>query len=473
MTTEKQSRQSIDVLDPFNLIDIIDKAPYAKNTSQILTDEEYQEAINDLQRVFCCCVSTPEIYMFKDYDSINEIVKVSYTGEAVAKTKLRKIIIGKTFKNEKSKLMTLWDLFIDNQKLFSVKALKFYSTDSQVFSYFRGYDYDLPEDATMEDVKMNVIQPFLDHVREVIANNNEQVYKYILVWIASVLQKPSFKTETALVILGHQGTGKNTFFTNVICKLMARYANENVSSIESVVGKFNAVLENKKLLILNELQSIETNKFLNSDALKSVITDKSIMINQKNEPERLCENVANLILVSNHNNPIKVESTDRCYMITRTSDKHRGDTDYFDKLSASFTPEFYENLFTFFMLYDIKGTNLRKIPETEEKEAIKEASMSSYEIFVRDNYEQIKNITGPDLFNLYNTFVEANKFTPCSSRTLIANIQEFTGKASQKWVEGKNTKVYNLKPEYYEKFKKYHEDLEKQIIEDEIDTDAL
>ena len=74
------------------------------------------------------------------------------------------------------------------------------------------YKYTYAEDATMEDVKMNVIQPFLDHVREVIANNNEQVYKYILVWIASVLQKPSFKTETALVILGHQGTGKSQTF---------------------------------------------------------------------------------------------------------------------------------------------------------------------------------------------------------------------------------------------------------------------
>ena len=460
---------TIDVLDSFNLIDIIDKTPYAKSSNQILTDAEYEEAVNDLHRVFCFCVSTPEVYMFKDYDSINEIAKVSYTSENIAKTKLKKIIIGKLIKKEKPTPISMWDIFIDNQKLFSVKALKFYSEDPQVFSYFRGYDYN-----QLEQVKMEVIQPFLDHVKHVIANDNEEVYKYILIWIASILQKPSFKTETALVILGHQGTGKNKFFTDIICKLMARYANENVSSIESVVGKFNAVLENKKLLVLNELQSIDANKYLNSDALKSVITDKAININQKNEPERLCENVANLILVSNNNIPIKVESTDRRYMITKTSDLHKGDFDYFENLNSSFTSEFYENLFTFFMMYDIRGANLRRIPETEEKEVIKEASMSSYEIFIRDNYESINNITGPDLFNKYNQFVEANKFNPCSSKTFIANIQEFTGKAGQKWIGGKNTKVYNLKPEYHEKFKKYHEDLEKQIIDDdEIDEDAL
>ena len=116
---------------------------------------------------------------------------------------------------------------------------------------------------------------------------------------------------------------------------MSRYANENVTSIESVVGKFNAVLENKKLIILNELQSIDSNKYLNSDALKSVITDKKININQKNEPERLTDNVANFIMVSNNSNPIKIENGDRRYVVTKTSNKHKDDFDYFELLNDS------------------------------------------------------------------------------------------------------------------------------------------
>ena len=74
-----------------------------------------------------------------------------------------------------------------------MKALKFYSKDPQVFSSFRGYDYQ-----QLDQVKTEIIEPFLNHIREVIANNNEEVYKYILVWIASILQSPNFKTGTAL-----------------------------------------------------------------------------------------------------------------------------------------------------------------------------------------------------------------------------------------------------------------------------------
>ena len=375
--TGKTSEKRIDIYDSFNLIDLRKKTPYKK--------KNISEAIYDLKRCFVYCESAPPVYMIKTYDTIDKVPKVSYVSEVVAKQILNKIIIKKKTGSDKYDT-TAWRLFLDNQLEFTVKGLSFYSEDEDVFSYFRGYDYK-----QLDEVKEDIIKPFLDHIHDVIANGNDEIYKYILVWIASILQKPNFKTGTALVILGNQGTGKNVF-TNVICKLMARYANENITSIESVVGKFNAVLENKKLLVLNELQSIDANKYLNSDALKSVITDYKININQKNEPERLAENVANFMMVSNNNIPIKIETTDRRYMVTKTSDDKRGDFEYFDNLCDSFTPEFYENLFTFFMMLDVSNYNLRKIPTTESKETIKEAFMSSYELFVREYYESINDI---------------------------------------------------------------------------------
>ena len=454
--SEVQLSESINVFDEFNLIDVRRKCPYADDA----------EALTDLKKCFVHCEHVPPVFMLKSYDAIEELPKVSYTSEAVAKQILKKIVIKKVKKDGKKRPYSCWDLFMDHQLDFTVKGLKFFSEDPQVFSYFRGYDFK-----QLDEVKKEVIEPFLQHIKEVIANNNEEVYRYILVWIASILQKPNFKAGTALVILGNQGTGKNVF-TNVICKLMARYANENVTSIESVVGKFNAVLENKKLLVLNELQSIDANKYLNSDALKSVITDAKININQKNEPERLTENVSNFIMVSNNNIPIKIETTDRRYMVTKTSDKHRGDFEYFDRLCEGFNQEFYENLFTFFMMLDTKNYNLRKIPTTESKQNIVEASMSSYELFVRECWEEIDDVSGPELFNMYNAFVERNKFASCSSRTFITNIKPYTGEVKYKRINGKGCKVYSLLPDVREKYKRMNEELEKHIIDD-VPEDAF
>ena len=447
---------TIDIDSNFSFMDIRKKAPYDLNKIDVLID---------LKKCYVVCDSTPEVFMFKDYDSLNNCVKVSYTSEKVAKEKLKKIIVGtRLIQNGKksiNKNISAWDIYLENTLLYTVKGLKFYSDDPEIFSYFRGYDYN-----KLDDVKQEIIQPFLDHVLEVICDNNQEIYKYVLVWIASILQEPNFKTGIAIVILGNQGVGKNTFFTDIICKLMARYANKNITNIENIVGKFNASLENKKLLVLNELQNIDTNKFLNSDALKSIITDDTININQKNEPIRTVENVANFFMVSNNDIPIKIDSGDRRYLVLTASEKYKNNFKYFSNLFNTFTPEFYENLFTFFMLMDTKNINLRNIPNTEAKENIKEASMSSYELFVRDNYDKINNITGPNLFELYCQFVFVNKFNSCSSRTFIANIKKYTGPATSKRINGTVYKVYSLKPEMYEKYKAYHDKIIEECTEE-------
>ena len=89
--------------------------------------------------------------------------------------------------------------------------------------------------------------------------------------------------------------------------------------------------------------------------------------------------------------------------------------------------------------------------------------MSSYELFVREHWEDINNITGPRLFDLYNQFVERNKFAACSSRTFIANIKQFTGEAKPARIDKQVCKVYCLKPEVRSKFQKMDAELEAKI----------
>jgi septin family protein len=38
--------------------------------------------------------------------------------------------------------------------------------------------------------------------------------------------------ETALIIIGEKGTGKQTFFTDILCKLLGIYANPEVDNMD-------------------------------------------------------------------------------------------------------------------------------------------------------------------------------------------------------------------------------------------------
>ena len=63
-------------------------------------------------------------------------------------------------------------------------GIRFYDKRDNIFSYFTGYEY-----SEVETVDENVIAGFLNHVKEFIANGNDEMYEYILVcmFVVSIL----------------------------------------------------------------------------------------------------------------------------------------------------------------------------------------------------------------------------------------------------------------------------------------------
>ena len=63
---------------------------------------------------------------------------------------------------------------------------------------------------------MNIIDLFLNHVKEVICNDDDTADKYANKWFAEIIQNPSCKLHTALTIIGEQGTGKKYIFRRMV-----------------------------------------------------------------------------------------------------------------------------------------------------------------------------------------------------------------------------------------------------------------
>ena len=94
-------------------------------------------------------------------------------------------------------MITVYDVMIENMSPLLIKGIKFNSKDEKVMSIFHGFKY-----AILEKLNIEVIDAFLKLIKEVIANNDFEVYMYILNWISFIVQNPGVKTETALILKG-------------------------------------------------------------------------------------------------------------------------------------------------------------------------------------------------------------------------------------------------------------------------------
>lgn len=409
---------NIDLSESFNLSTLRTKDYKLKGSVGI----NVNEFINDLKRCVTVINSARMVFVVKDYDGVKDTGKLTFLDEKGFERLMKSINLGYYMKDGKKKQVNAYSIYCEgtNKNYLMKNGMRFYDEREDIFSYFNGYDYKL-----LPEVNNAKIANFLNHVKEVIAKDNDELFEYIINWYSYILQNPAGKTETVLLITGQQGTGKN-IFTNVLCELMKKYSNSNITKIDSVVGKFNSSIENMKLIVCNELSSVETNKYLNHDALKAVITEKEAVINEKNMPERLIENVVNLIMVSNNFNSAKVESGDRRYVVIEVSDKYKGNFEYFENLCKSFDNDFYNNLFTFFMKRDISKFNLRKIPMTQEREDLIEASKSSYQLFYEEYSESfVDGWVCSNCYQAYVRFAKENNFCVCASNTFGAKMREF------------------------------------------------
>jgi hypothetical protein len=437
----------IDIKNRASITDFIEFTPYNISCTKGIID-----CIRTMRMIFASVHGTPKLFVFKD--KTQDGFKISYTNKTVAQERLKEITVGKI----DAKNITAWDIYTKHNKLFTYDYTAFYHEDPKAFSYFQGYKYK-----KVKKVNMKLIQPFLNHMKEIICDNNIELYDYIQKYYAKILQNPNCKLEVALVVLGEERTGKNVF-TNVLCELLSGYSNEN-ADIQHITGSFNACMEGMRLMVVNELTDASSNKWLYSDVLKKLISDGKFQCRDLYCSVRIVDNRTHFIFVSNNMFCLRITVVDNRYVVVKVSSERRGDHKYFEDLCNGFTEEFYDHLFTYFMEMDLTGFNHRVLPMTEAKKDIVDASKNSYELFLESRYDQIVDITGPDLFNMFDEWREKNKFTSCTSRTFSSNFKRFTGETTTKRINKQVTRVYNLLPEVLQRLQQQFPK-EKHVVED-------
>lgn len=434
--TQPITIHKIDIRDPFSI---------SSMNSKKYREEDELKLVEDMSRVFRANIKE-QIYMMKSYDAIKEIYYIKYMNKETTSQIMKMFTLWKC----EMKMVTMWDIFVKHRACFDVEGPRFYSDDwvedggGRVMSIFQGYDFEEVDGDV--DPYMFMIEPFIDHVDQVICNHDTDVSEYVHNWIASLIQYPGEKLESAIVLKGIEGCGKN-IFTSTICKLIGRYAEDNINDINELVGNFNSVVENKMLLVLNELKNTGDERFANLEQLKSIITDKTIRINEKNQPRRTAENVANIIFVSNNPRPVNLTVNDRRFCVIECSSEKVGDREYFSNL-AELTKNgtFLQILFSYYMSLDVSEFEPRDIPMTEARRTMIEICRPPIEEWIMTHYDEL--VAGKPVKECNDCAKFELGMKSTSFRTSISTYCNVKQLASHN-----KARCYVLKKEYIEKLK--------------------
>lgn len=243
---------------------------------------------------------------------------------------------------------------------------------------------DNEDDENEEVVKISQELQKILNLIFILCNNDAEVYKYFILWLAQMFKYPEVKSKM-IIFISKEGAGKGTLL-RLIENMMGKSKVLQIDNPkEQIFGAFNGIMKDSFFCCFNECGLEDMKK--DTGRLKQLITDSKILINEKGIERFEMNSFHRFFFTTNMDNPVIITKDNRRNVVIRSSDELIGNTEFFDEINDIinndiFVKEFYDYLIN---LNDdeVKGFNKLPIPKTEHSENLKELSLPIPEQFVK------------------------------------------------------------------------------------------
>jgi len=221
-----------------------------------------------------------------------------------------------------------------------------------------------------------VIKRIRQHVRFICGNDEDA--EILMQWLAFQVQFPGQKILWSPVIQSIPGVGKSMF--GELLGLVLGDRNVGVVSPQQAVSSFNGWATNVCVNVLEELRIQGHNRYEALNAVKPLITDKKIQINEKNVKPFTTLNTTNYICFTNFKDALPLDENDRRWWVIFTEITSLDDIEqyvgenkkpYFDKLFNGMRAH-PDELRKWLLEYPISDDflSIKQAPMTAHKEAM-------------------------------------------------------------------------------------------------------
>lgn len=268
------------------------------------------------------------------------------------------------------------------------------------------------------------VQPIIDHLWWM-CSENEEVFLWVLNWIAYPLQNPGAKMATSIINYGLEGTGKSFLWDAVVKRMYGRYG--IVVGQAQLESQFTTWKSHKLFVVAEEVVS-RAEKAHYKGQIKYMITGESHIINEKNLAEREEDNLMNFVFLSNNTQPLDLDHGDRRYLALYMGKIKP--LEYYKALGDWLDNGGLEAFYTYLCRIPLGDFNSHsKPPMTDAKQSLIDMAMPTPQYFCSqwlrgDLPIEVGPITTDDLYMAYTRWCEKSGEYKMSQR-------KFSGEAKR------------------------------------------
>jgi len=292
-----------------------------------------------------------------------------------------------------------------NERTIPLHGERFYPTDELVFEinnkvYLNTY---VKADVRRKElIKTKCEFPNINRILRHITVD-EVNYAWLLKWLAFIVQNPTIKLPTSLVLKGGQGSGKGIFYKFIIKYL---FGDENINQISTDTFKrgWGDTFRNKLFVNFDEFTLVRGKDDEHIERLKTITSESSVTLSLKGQDSQKTENFCHFLFTSNKSNPIPLQKDDRRYTIF---DQRKAiPLTYVDAIDPALHEDTHakeiHHLYSYLMRLPVEHRDVIKAMDNETKKDNIENNLNSVEAMLLE----IKNYD--DFFAFYDDYNQIN-----------------------------------------------------------------
>ena len=237
------------------------------------------------------------------------------------------------------------------RQYWDIKMLPEGTSNEKIFNLWRGFSVKAAKGS------WELMQR---HIYRVICCSDKKLYKYVIRWVARMIQEPWTPGEVALVLQGGKGVGKG-MLGNAICRIMGQHAC-HVMSIKDVTGDYNSHLEDCVFFFADE--AFWAGDKSAEGVLKGMITEPTVFVHRKYCDKKHVRNMLHLFMASNNDWVVPASFDERRYCVLNVSNRFQGDSEYFKALTHETNNGGLGAMLYYLQNLDISDFDVRVVPQT-------------------------------------------------------------------------------------------------------------